>query len=279
MGEFVSGNYFSTFGINASSGRVLNGSDDAAGAGPVAVMSYNTWQQKYAGDPSVIGSAFGMNGTAVIVVGVAPRGFFGDNLRSIPPDFWISILSERSINRASALVDQPEMLWLNIMGRVQPGARPQETESRMKVELQQWLTGHANSLTEAQRALIPRQALHLVSGRAGVVSARSMRTAYESGLRLLMMVSGFVLLIVCANLANLVLVRTLERKREASISVALGAGRSRLIVQALTGNVLLAMAVDFLRWPSPITRSEVSFPAAHEDSFFWTLRADPNSRN
>jgi predicted permease len=242
VGEFVSGNYFATFGISAFSGRVMNGSDDEAGASPVAVLSYNAWQQKYAADPSVVGSAFGMNGTAVTVVGIAPRGFFGDNLRSIPPDFWISILSERSINRASALVDQPEMLWLNIMGRVQPGARPRQIESRMKVELQQWLTRHANSMTEAQRALIPRQTLHLVSGRAGVVSARSMRTAYEGGLRLLMMISGFVLLIVCANLANLVLVRALERKREASISVALGASRSRLIAQALTENVLLALA-------------------------------------
>jgi putative ABC transport system permease protein len=242
MGEFVSGNYFSMFGINAFSGRTLNSLDDQAGAIPVAVMSYRTWQQKYAGNPSVIGSAFNMNGMPVTLVGVAPPGFFGDSLRSAPPDFWISILSERIINQSAPLVDQPEMLWLDLMGRVQAGAQPKQIEAQMKVELQQWLTRRADSLTAAERVQIPRQTLHLVSGSAGVVSARGLRAAYETGLRLLMMVSGLVLLIVCANIANIVLVRALGRRRQASIRVALGAGRARLIAQALTENVLLALA-------------------------------------
>jgi predicted permease len=207
----------------------------------VAVLSYSTWQERYAGNPGVIGTAFNMNGVAVIVVGVAPPGFFGDSLRNTPPDFWISIQSERSIDRTSPLVDQPEMLWLDIMGRPQPGALPNQIESRMKAELHQWLMRRETTLTEAEKAQIPRQTLHLVSGRAGVISSRSLRSTYENGLQLLMIISSFVLLIVCANIANLVLVRALERKQQASIRVALGAGRSRLISQALTENILLAL--------------------------------------
>jgi predicted permease len=241
-GQFVSGNYFSMFGVNAFSGRVLIKSDDEPGASPVAVLSYRAWLQTYSADPAVIGSAVNMNGIAVTVVGVAAPGFFGDSLRSTPPDFWISILSERIINRTSPLLDRPEMLWLDIMGRVPSDAEPKQIESRMKVELQQWLRRRAETMTEAERVQIPRQTLHIVSGRAGIVTARGLRATYSSGLRLLMMISSFVLLIVCANIANLVLVRALGRRRQASISVALGAGRSRLVAQALTENVLLALA-------------------------------------
>lgn len=240
VGEFVTGNYFSLFGIAATSGRTLNPEDDRPGAGPVAVISYRAWQQRYAENPAVIGSTFLMNGVAVTVVGVAPAGFFGDSLRSIPPDFWVSILSERSINHSSPLVDQPGMLWLDVMGRVQPAAPLPQIQSRLRVELQQWLTLHAGGLTESERAQIPRLTLRLAPGRSGVISARGLRATYQTGLRLLMMISGFVLLIVCANIANLVLVRALERRRQASISVALGAGRSRLVAQALTENILLA---------------------------------------
>lgn len=242
IGEFVSGNYFSLFRVGAYAGRVLTPSDDQPGASPVAVMSYAAWQQKYASKPSVIGSTFNMNGAAVTLVGIAPPGFFGDTLRSTPPDFWISILSERDIDHASPLIDRPEMIWLDIMGRLPNGARPKQIESRLVVELRQWLTSNARSLTEAQRALIPRQTLHLVSGKAGVVSRQSLRSSYETGLRLLTIISGFLLLIVCANIANLVLVRALERRRQTSINVALGAGRLRLITQALIENVSLALA-------------------------------------
>ena len=242
IGEFVSGNYFPLFGVAARYGRLLNALDEQVGAPPVAVMSYPAWQRKFGADPAIVGSAFSMNGTAVTLVGIAPEGFIGDNLRDTVPDFWISLLSERSISRASPLIDQPETLWLDVMGRIRPGVQPQEVESRLRVELQQWLTQRASMMNEQERAKIGRQTLHLVSGKAGIVSSRSLRANYESSLRLLMLVSGFVLLIVCANIANLVLVRALERRRQASISVALGASGGRLIAQALTESVLLALA-------------------------------------
>jgi len=246
IGEFVSGNYFSLFGVAARHGRLLNTSDDQAGAPPVAVLSYSAWLQKFGADASIVGSVFSMNGTAVTVVGVAPQSFFGDSLRGNVPDFWISILSERSISRVSPFVDQPQMLWLDVMGRIRPDEHPAQVESRLRVELQQWLTERAKAVSESDRAKIGRQTLHMVSGKAGIVSTQSLRANYEGGLRLLMLVSGFVLLIVCANIANLVLVRALQRSRQSSINVALGASRARLISQALTESVLLALVGGIL---------------------------------
>ena len=246
IAEFVSGNYFSLFGVAAEYGRVLIPRDDQPDSAPAAVLNHAAWRQKFGGDASIVGSTFLMNGAAVTVVGIAPEGFFGDSLRPTAPDFWVSILSERNINRASPFVDQPETLWLDVMGRIRPGGQPQQIESRLRVELQQWLTQRASKMNELDRGKIGRQTLNLVSGKAGVVSARSLRANYESGLRLLMLISGFVLLIVCANIANLALVRALERRRHASINVALGAGRWRLIGQALTESVLLALAGGLL---------------------------------
>ena len=242
IGEFVSGNYFSLFGVAAFAGRVLNNADDELGARPVAVLNYHAWRSQYSGSHAIIGSTLDMNHVVVTVVGVAPPDFFGDSLRATPVDFWVSLPTERAMNPSSSLLQQPQMLWLDVMGRVRPDTNPQLIESRMNVELRQWLTQRASSMSSANRAAIARQELHLVSGRGGVVSARSLHSLYAKGLRLLMMISGFVLLIVCANIANLVLVRELERGRQTSISVALGAQRGRLMARALTENVLLALA-------------------------------------
>jgi hypothetical protein len=93
-GEYVSGNYFSTFGVGASAGRTLAPSDDQDGAAPAAVMSYRTWQQQYGSDPGVVGSVFIMDGRPITIVGIGPRGFFGETLRSDPPDLWVPLHQE-----------------------------------------------------------------------------------------------------------------------------------------------------------------------------------------
>ena len=93
-GEYVSGNYFSTFGVGASAGRTLVPSDDQDGAAPAAVMSYRTWQQQYGSDPGVVGSVFIMDGRPITIVGIGPRGFFGETLRSDPPDLWVPLHQE-----------------------------------------------------------------------------------------------------------------------------------------------------------------------------------------
>jgi predicted permease len=235
--EFASGNYFSMFGIGAYVGRVLAPQDDRKGADPVAVMSYRTWQQKYGMDPSVIGASFTMNGQAFTLVGVAPPGFFGDRLES-PPAFWIPLADEPLIDGSSSILDFPEQDWLNVIGRVAAGANVRNIEARMQVELQQWLLSPVSKLQPGEQAVVPKQVLHLSYGGAGV---QMMRDEYQNGLHLLMGISAFVLMIACANVANLTLVRATTRRQQTSVRAALGAPRSRQIGQALTESILLAL--------------------------------------
>ena len=237
-GEFVSGNYFTMFGINAYAGRLLTPDDDRPDAAPVAVMTYRLWRDRYGADPSVVGSVFNVDEKPVNVVGIAPPGFFGDKLRAIPPDLFLPLNTEPFLEADNDLHD-PGEAWLDLIGRIRPGANPVSIEAQMRVELKQWLRSHWGDMSPNDRATFPAQTLFLRPGGAGI---SSMRDQYEHWLQILMMVSGFVLLIVCANVANLMLVRGMERRRQISLSMALGARPGRLMRQALTESVLLGMA-------------------------------------
>jgi len=235
--EYVSGNYFAMFGIGPYAGRMLLPSDDHKGAEPVAVMSYRTWQQKYGLDPSVVGGSFTFNGHPFTIVGVAPPGFFGDRLQNTPA-FWIPLANEPLINGGNGILDFPQQDWLDVIGRIAPGADAKAIEARMQVELQQCLLSPVAKLRPEERALVPKQTLHLSPGGAGV---QMLRDEYQAGLHLLMWISGFVLLIACANVANLMLVRAANRKQQTSIRAALGASRPRQISQALTESAVLGL--------------------------------------
>ncbi|HEY3741748.1 MAG TPA: ABC transporter permease, partial [Bryobacteraceae bacterium] len=234
-GEYVSGNYFAMFGINAYAGRMLAPEDDRANAAPAVVMSYRLWQQKYGSDVGVIGSVFSLDDRPFTVVGIAPPGFFGDTLRNTPPDFFLPLHAEQGIDGD---LNEPDTAWLELIGRIQPGAQVSSLEAQMRVELQQWLRSHWGDMSANQRATLPEQTLYLRPGGAGI---SSMREQYEHWLQILMMVSGFVLLIVCANVANLMLVRGMERRRQISLSMALGARASRVVSQALSESIVLSL--------------------------------------
>ena len=226
------------FGIRAYAGRLLTVGDDQAGAPPVAVMSYRLWQQRYGSDPSVIGAAFNLDEKPFTVVGITPPGFFGDRLRSIPPDFFLPLNTEPYVE-ADADLNKVDTYWLDLIGRIRPGAKPAPIEAEMRVELKQWLRSHWGDMSANDRTKFSEQILFLRPGGAGITS---MRDEYEHWLQILMMVSAFVLLIVCANVANLMLVRSMERRRQISLSMALGAQASRLVRQALTESILLSLA-------------------------------------
>jgi putative ABC transport system permease protein len=235
--QYVSGNYFSMFGIGAYAGRVFTAQDDRNGAAPVAVMGYPTWQQKYGQDPSVIGETFTFNGHPLTVIGVTPPGFYGDRLERVPA-FWIPLEAGRSIEPGPTLLDFPTSDWLDLIGRLALGADPKSIEAHLQVELKQWLLSPVAKLDAGEVALVPKQTLHLSPGGAGV---QMMRDEYQSGLHLLMWISGFVLLIACANVANLMLVRSSSRRQHNSVRTALGAPRWRQIVQVLTESTVLAL--------------------------------------
>src|SRR6266542_4374262 len=120
-GEFVSGNYFSMFGIGAYAGRALTARDDQPGSPPTAVMSYRLWQQRYGFDDSVIGSVFNLNDRPFTVVGITPPGFFGDTLRNNPPDFFLPLNTEPLLDGD---LNKHDTHWLELIGRIRPGGAP-----------------------------------------------------------------------------------------------------------------------------------------------------------
>ncbi|HEV2417639.1 MAG TPA: ABC transporter permease, partial [Terriglobia bacterium] len=236
-GEFVSGNYFSTFGIGAFAGRVITPSDDKANAAPVAVMSYRTWEEHFGSDPSVIGSTFTINTMPYTLVGVAPPGFFGETLRTDPPDFWLPLSTEPALQGINSILKLPGMHWLHVIARLKPGARLAAVQPEVTVELQRWLRAQPD-LTAYDKSQIPKQHITIAPGGGGVTS---MQDQTKSGLLLLMIIAGIVLLIACANIANLFLARGAATRSDTAIRVALGAPRMRLIRQIITESVLLAV--------------------------------------
>jgi putative ABC transport system permease protein len=237
--EFVSGNSFDTLGLRPYAGRLLRPSDDVQGAAPVAVISFETWQQKLGRDPSIIGSSFVINGKPVTVVGIAPPGFYGERLSSTPPAFWLPIQLVPSLRPIDAnLIAHGDQQWLNLIGRIAPGAQPAAIQSQLQVELLQFLKSPVANIVGPERALIPRQYLRLTPGGAGV---QRMQEQYKDDLHLLMWIASFVLLIACANLANIMLARSVTQRQQLAVLTAVGASRARLVQRALVECILLAL--------------------------------------
>jgi predicted permease len=237
--EYVSGNYFSTFGIGAYAGRMLQSSDDVPGAAPVAVLSYAAWQSAHAADPNVVGSTFYLQSHPVTVIGIAPPGFFGDRVNTNPPAFWIPLNTEPVLEGETTILKVAESNWLYVLGRVKPGVAPKALEAKVSNTLRQWLATQPAYTLNGNDKEIPKQHVVLAAGGGGV---QNLQQEAGDGLRLLTWISALVLLVACANIANLLLARGAARRAETSIRTALGAARTALIGQALTESVLLSLA-------------------------------------
>lgn len=236
MGEYVSGNYFRTFGLRPSAGRLFTDSDDTKGAPMTAVMSYATWQRDYAGDASVVGGTFWINTKPVTVVGVAPQGFYGDRLASTPPDFYMPI-ETMPVLMSVPYVHDPDTFWVYIVGRLKPGVAMVPLQDKVNAVLQQSFAPIHSFAGKRGKELLPRVHATLKPGGEGI---QEMQDGYGEHLHLLMWIAGLVLLVACANIANLLLVRGMGRRVEMSLRTALGAARGRIVRQLLTESVLLS---------------------------------------
>jgi predicted permease len=240
--EYVTGNYFSTLGVAAFGGRVFTAADDAPAAPPAVVLSHHVWQGTYGGDRSIVGGALFVEGKPFTVVGVTPPGFFGETLRGDPPDLWIPLQQEPLINGETSLLRQPVAAWLRVIGRLRPGATTDGMGPRLTGILHQWMqhdSGYpANWMPDVIQSL-PKQVITVVPAGAGV---GIMKEQYGRSLQILLGVCGLVLLIACANVANLLLARAVSRRGQTAVRLAMGASRRQIVTQALVESILLAVA-------------------------------------
>jgi predicted permease len=274
--EYVTGNYFHTLGIKAFGGRVFIPDDDTPAAAPVVVLSHRAWQTIYGGDTSVVGSTFIVEGKPFTVIGVAPAGFFGETLRSDPPDLWIPLQQEPLINGETSLLRQSVSAWLRMIGRLRPGASITGMSPRLTVFLRQWMqndSGYpANWMPEVLHDL-PKQVLNVVPAGAGVAE---MKEVYGRSLQILLTVCCLVLLVACANVANLLLARAVARRGQTALRMAIGATPREVIGQALTESVLLAIAGGVLGLIFAVVAARLLLVMAFRSAKFLPISAMPS---
>ena len=239
---YVTGNYFQTLGINAFAGRVFTPEDDTPASAPVVVLAYHAWQGVYGGDPAILGATLIMEGQPFTVAGVAPPGFFGETVKPDPPDLWVPLQQEPLISGGeTSLLRQPISAWLRVIGRLRPGATTDGMDARLTGLLRQWMRHEAgypaNWMPEIERTMA-EQTITVVPAGAGV---GIMKEQYGRSLRILLGVCALVLLIACANVANLLLARGMSRRGQTAVRLAMGAPRRQVVTEALVESVVLAV--------------------------------------
>jgi len=248
--QLVSGEYFQVLGVNAAAGRTLSIEDNKVPGGhPVAVINYDFWRNKLAGDPSIVGKGIRLKDQPFTIVGVAQRDFFGESVGRAP-EIWVPLMMQPTFNRGESNLALPNMGWLRVMARLEPGGSQQQAQAALAL----WLSQVQADQTEVGRNARLLNNVEVATGSKGLSETRN---KFSKQLWILTTVVALLLLIACANVANLLLVRASARAKEVAVRQAIGAGRWRLIRQFLTESLLLAFAgsvlgLMFASWGSRI---------------------------
>jgi predicted permease len=280
--RLVSGEYFAALGVIPAAGRFFTREvDRARGGSPVAVVSYAFWKQRFGLDPLALGKTIQIRQTSFQIVGVTPPGFFGETVGAFP-DLWIPVMMQDSVYPGRDLLTPSNDLtnlhmWLQVMARLKPGFTPEQAKASINVVFKGLLESKVStSISGEQRRQDLDQRISLQRAARG---SSVLREHFGEPLKILMAMVGFVLLIACANVANLLLARGAARQREFAMRIAIGAGRARLIRQLLTEGLLIAVSgaaagLLLAQWADALLLRMVSGGASGPPSIHLDLQPD-----
>jgi putative ABC transport system permease protein len=273
QGNFVSGQFFDTLALRAIIGRTFTAADDQRGCGGTAVLSYGFWLKEYAGRNNVVGKSISLDNHPFEIVGVLGPGFTGVDV-GIDSDLYVPVCAEKIVRGENTVLDRSDLVWLRIIGRPKPGISASQVDARLRI-----LASPIFKATVPPKWKLEQQESYRKRTFNTQIAANGLsflRQDYRQALLVLMAIAGVVLLIACANVANLLLARNAARQREVAIRMALGSGRWRLMRQLLTESLLLsltgaALGILFAHWGA---RLLVGFLSLGQNRIFLDLSID-----